>query len=249
MKRDMPSFIKRIICPIDFSQQSRRALNNAIHLARVFNAELTVLTVIAPISNTRLRLDVQLSPEQHLIAEKQISKFEHFLKGFDFHEIKVIKEVYQGKPYQEILKRINARKSDLLVMGTNGRTGLSRILMGNITEKVIRELPCSFITLKEEDVIRLCVDTKISDLETHFKVSKQLLSKRFVKEALHQLQLCLHIDSLHIPAWEGMAYAHEQLGHKEKAQHCHNKVKEIRERLRHQEVELDLHRHVPFFKR
>ena len=249
VKRDEPNYIKRIICPIDFTQPSRRALNNAIHLARVFNAELAVLTVIAQITSSSLRLDVQLTSEQQLIAGKQISKLEHFLKEFDFHNVRVIKEVYQGKPYQEILKRINARKSDLLVMGTTDRTDLSRILKSNVTEKVIRELPCSFITLKEEDVIRLHLDTKIRDLETHFKESKQLMSRRFVKEALHQLQHCLHIDRLYIPAWEGMAYAHEQLGHKEKAQHCHNKVKEIQEQIKHQEVEHDLHRHIPFFKR
>ena len=249
MKRDISSHIKRIICPIDFSEPSRRALKNAIHLAREFQAELTVMTVIAPLTDTRLDLDTQLTSEQQLIAKEQTSRFENFLKEFDFHDVKLFKEIYQGKPYQEILKRIKAHKSDLLVMGTTGRTGLSRIMKGSVTEKVTREVPCSFITVKAENVIRLRLETKIRDIETHFRESKQLVSKGFAKEALNQFQLCLNIDCLYVPAWEGMAAVHERLGHKEKAQNCHNKVKEIRERLRHQEVEFDLHRHRPFFKR
>ena len=247
IKEDMSPLIKRIICPIDFSEQSRRALNNAIHLARGFLAELTVLWVIAPITDKQLDMDVQLTSEQQLIAEKQTAKFEHYLKEFDFHDVKLLKEIYQGKPYQEILKRIKAHKSDLLVMGTTGRTGLSRILMGSVTEKVTREVPCSFITVKAENVIRLRLETKNSNLETHFSESKQLLAKGFAKEALHQFQLCLNIDCLYMPAWEGMAAVHERLGNKEKAQNCRNNGKEIRERLWQQQVEFDIRRrHHPF---
>ena len=110
-------------------------------------------------------------------------------------------------------------------------------------------MPCSFITVKAENVIRLRLETKVRDLEAHFRESKQLLSKGFAKEALNQLQLCLNIDCLYIPAWEGMAAIHERLGHKEKTQNCRNKVKEIRERIYNQEVEFDLHRNLPFFKR
>ena len=249
MKRDISSHIKRIICPIDFSEPSRRALKNAIHLAREFQAELTVLTVIAPLTDKLLGLDAQLTTEQQLAAKEQTSRFEYFLKEFDFHDIKLLKVIYQGKPYQEILKRIKAHKSDLLVMGTTGRTGLSRIMKDSVTEKVTREVPCSFITVKAENVIRLRLETKIRDIETHFRESKQLLSKGFAKEALNQFQLCLNIDCLYIPAWEGMATVHERLGHKEKAQNCRNKVKEIRERIYNQEVEFDLHRNLPFFKR
>jgi nucleotide-binding universal stress UspA family protein len=249
MKRDMTSSISRIICPIDFSDPSRRALKNAIHLARVFKAELTVLNVIEPIADKPIRLDMQLTDEQRLVAKDQTSKFEHFLKDFDFHMVKVSKEIYQGKPHQEILKRIKARKSDLLVIGTTGRTGLSRILMGSVTEKVTREVPCSFITMKDENVIRLCLEAKMNDLEACYKESNQLLEKGFAKQALNQFQLCLNIDCLYLPAWEGMAAAHDQLGHKEKAQNCRNQIKEIQERLKNQEVEFDLHRHIPFFKR
>ena len=249
MKPGMTSSIKRIICPIDFSEPSRRALKNAIHAAREFQAELTVLTVIAPLTDNPLGPDGQLTSEQQLIAEVQTSRFDNFLKEFDFHDVKFLKEIYQGKPYREILKRIKAHKSDLLVMGTTGKTGLSRILKGSVTEKVTWEVPCSFITVKTENVIRLRLETNIRDLETNFRESKQLLAKGFAKEALHQFQHCLNIDCLYIPAWEGMAAVHERLGHKEKAQNCRDKVKEIRERLCNQEVEFDLHRLRPFFKR
>jgi len=247
MKRDMHSNIKRIICPIDFSEPSRRALNNAIHLARGFQAELTVMTVIAPLTNRPLGLDVQLTSEQQMIAEEQTFRFDNFLKKFDFHDVKLLMVIYQGKPYQEILKRLHVHKNDLLIMGTAGRTGFNRLLKGSVTEKVTRGVPCSFITMKSEHVIRLRLERKISNMETHFSESKQLLAKGFAKEALHQIQICLKIDCLSIPAWEGMAKVHDRLGHKEKAMNCRNKVKEIRERFWQQQVEFDIRRrHRPF---
>ncbi|MCG8309870.1 MAG: universal stress protein [Cytophagales bacterium] len=250
IKREMPSGIKRICCPIDFSEPSRIALNNAIHLAREFRAELTVLNVIAPLTDAPLPPNVRLTFEQQSIAEKETFKFERFLSQFDFHDVKLCREIYQGKPYQEILKRIDVRKSDLLVMGTSGRTGLGRILIGSVTEKVINEIPCSFIILKDENVIRICIETKMHDQEANFAESQQLLSKGFAKEAIRQLRRCLNIDCSFIPAWEVMATAYEKLGHKSKAQDCRNKIKKIRERREQQQVEFDIRRrhHHPFIK-
>jgi nucleotide-binding universal stress UspA family protein len=53
------------------------------------------------------------------------------------------------------IRAIHDTKPDLLVMGSQGKTGLTRIIMGSTTEKVIREMPCSVITVKQEHVIRL----------------------------------------------------------------------------------------------
>jgi nucleotide-binding universal stress UspA family protein len=249
MKWHAPSSITRILCPVDFSDPSGRALNNAIHLARNFQAGLTVLTVIAPLMDTLSGLEVQLAPEQETIVRKQRSLFDRFLQDFDFHEVNWSKEVRQGKPDEEILKTLSEGKSDLLVMGTTGRTGLSRILMGTVTQKVVREVPCSFIATKAEDVIRLRLETEISYLETHFENGKQLLAKGFAKEALNQFQLCLNIDDLYVPAWEGLAAAHERSGRKKEAANCLEQANEIRDRLWQQRVEAEVRgKHLLFKK-
>lgn len=148
VKNDTPPTIKKILCPIDFSWPSERALTNAIHLARTFKAKLNVLTVIEPMADTFLGLGNLLDSEEKLIAEKHHKQFENFLEKFDFTGIEFSQEVAHGKPFQEILNRITSHRNRLLVMGTTGKSGLAKILMGSVTEKVIREVPCSFITLK-----------------------------------------------------------------------------------------------------
>ena len=91
-----------------------------------------------------------------------------FLKNFDLTDIRLKKETQKGDPAVEILKALKRYKSDLLIMGTTGKSGLIRILMGSVTEKVIREVPCSFLTLKSEDIISLTLETRIRDIESHY---------------------------------------------------------------------------------
>ena len=144
--------------------------------------------------------------------------------------------IREGKPAQQILDIAKEISINLLIMGTSGRTGLSRILMGNVTEKVVREMPCSVMTVKSEHAIRLQLETEIADIETHFKQGKNLLKKGFPEEAERQFEYCLNHDMLFAPAWEGLAAVHEQLGDKDEAQQCIDKAKKIRDSLWEQKV-------------
>ena len=74
------------------------------------------------------------------------------------------KLIRYGEPCREILAVARETKSDLLVMGSVGRTGLSRILMGSVARKVAQEMPCSIVTVKSEHVIRLRLDAEIADM-------------------------------------------------------------------------------------
>ena len=148
VKNDTRTSIQKIVCPVDFSKPSERALTNAIQIARKFNAKLHVITVIEPMADTFLGLGSILDSEEKLIAQQHLKHFEEFLDQFDFVGIEFSKEVAHGKPFQEILNRVTSHSNDLLVMGTTGKSGLTKILMGSVTEKVVREVPCSFITLK-----------------------------------------------------------------------------------------------------
>ena len=150
VKNDTPTSIKTIVCPVDFSWPSERALKNAVHISRTFNAKLIVLTVIEPMADTLLGLGSLLDSEQQLLAEQHLKNFDEFLNKFDFSGIDYMKEVAHGKPYQEILNRVSSHANRLLIMGTTGKTGIAKILMGSVTEKVVREVPCSFITLKTQ---------------------------------------------------------------------------------------------------
>lgn len=240
VKQNAPVNIVRIVCPVDYSEPSRRALSNAIHLARGLDVELTVLSVIESLSDQIDGLKANLEPESEQVMSDQKAQFETFLTDFDFHGVKWVKKIHQGKPHQEILKALKKQKDTLLIMGTNGRTGFNRILMGSVTERVTRELPCSFITVKSEDLILLRLENEIRDMETHFKEGKTLLSNGLAKDAINQFELCLTINNLFVPAWLGLASAYERLKETSKAENCHARANEIREFMTNRKIEAEI---------
>ncbi len=228
---------RRIVCAVDFSGPSRRALTNAIHLARQLDADLTILHVLdsalSPFANTPSPAAADLALEQ----QKHQAEFDDFLAGFHIEGIRVTPCLHAGSPSLEILKRVREARADLLVLGSVGRTGLPRILMGSVAEKVLRELPCSVITVKAEHVIRVEVDLELDDLEEQCAQGERLLQEGFPAEALAQFEACLAKDRLYLPAWEGAATAHERLGHVNRAEQCRAKAVEIRERLHFKKLE------------
>jgi nucleotide-binding universal stress UspA family protein len=137
-----------ILCPVDFSDTSKRALDNAVLLSKDFNAPLGIIAVYEPFINTSARLSLDAEQENY----HRLKRFEHemdqFLKEFNFDGIDHKVDIQHGIPHEIILNTIEEYSHDLLVMGTNGRTGLNRLIMGSITEKVTREMPCSFLTTK-----------------------------------------------------------------------------------------------------
>jgi len=130
--------LKKILCPVDFSESSKRALANAIFLSNRLGAQLTVINVFTPIEIFSYWINVDNKKENQLQLQQQKAEFDDFMKDFhinkDFHVVKIA----QGEPEEEILKEIKSQGTDLLVMGTTGKTGLSKILLGSVTEKVTR---------------------------------------------------------------------------------------------------------------
>ncbi|MCF6351689.1 MAG: universal stress protein [Cyclobacteriaceae bacterium] len=240
VKDDTSTNISSIVCPVDFSKPSKRALTNAIHLARVFKAELSVFTVIRPPSESFMGLGTVIDQEQQLIAEKQRELFNAFLTKFDFDGIEYSKKVLTGKPYKEILNNINSSANTLLIMGTTGKSGITKLLIGSVTEKVVREVPCSFITLKSKDIIRLKTKSEIKILSYHFKEGQKMLEQGFLDDALIQFKICLTINSLYIPAWEGRAKTEKRLGNTKQAKQSKEQAKQIRARIYNQQVEADI---------
>jgi len=224
--------IRKIFCPVDFSEASKRALINATHLSRTFEAHLTALTVYEPLLSSLLgpgRTPGE-SKEKALVKRQQY-QFDRFLRGFESENLNWTKTILRGKPYEEILRAIRKVQPDLLVMGSQGRTGLSRFLMGSTTERVVREMPCSVITLKQEHVIRFPLEKDLADIETHFRKGKELLEKQVMEGAVAQFEYCIRKDVLFIPAWAGMAVAYRNMGKKKEAERCDEMAAHIRKHL------------------
>lgn len=147
------SDVTHILCPVDFSEPSKRALYNAVSMARKFNASLIILNVFEAINYISSRIQVDLKEENALRLKNAHKDMEAFIEDFDLKDVDYKVEIKSGNAYEAILHTIENEQVDLLIMGTNGRTGLNRFIMGNITEKVIREMPCSFMTVKKINAI------------------------------------------------------------------------------------------------
>ena len=249
VRADAAPGVKRILCPVDFSDPSRRALTNAIRLAREFKADLTVLTVIEPVSSFYPSIFKVAAAVETVHAERRRSEFESFLGEFDFLNINWKKEVRSGKAHEQILVAAGETRADLIVMGTVGRTGLARMLIGSVTEKVVRKLPCSIITVRSEHVIRLLLETKTGDIETHFKQGKELLESGFPAEAIQQFELCLVEGPTFAPAWEQLAIAYERSGKPKEAERCKRKARQILQTLWEQRVQAEIRSKHPFFSK
>ncbi|WP_138434309.1 universal stress protein [Winogradskyella algicola] len=237
IKEDDTFNVKTILCPVDFSNPSKRALNNAIIIARRLEAKLLVLSVSEEETSTWFSSKEELDKENAERFENNKESFAQFLKEFKFMDLEWVKLERMGNPSQEILNTIVANNVDLLIMGTAGRSGLNRLVIGSVTEKVIREVPCSFLTLKSQDVIRVHLETEIRDFETVFASAEQLEKDGFYEEAIEQYKASLGINTMHVPAYSAIANLFDKLEKPEKAALYRKSANEIKERIWYSKVE------------
>jgi nucleotide-binding universal stress UspA family protein len=230
--------IKNIICPVDFSKESKCALNSAIIISRMVDAKLIILSVYPLFKYNFTKHDAaQINESRHLELKKE---FNSFLKKFNLIDLNFEKQIAGGEPSEEILKLIEINKSDLLIMGTTGRSGISKILMGSVTEKVIREVPCSFITVKNEDVVALELESKIRDIENHYDLAQKLYKKGFFEESIHQYKICLDMNIMHIPSLKGIAGVYEKLGDLDNSNKYKEMVKHLLQRMENMKIEKEV---------
>lgn len=123
--------LRRILCAIDGSEPAREALSTSAFLARTFVAELTLLTVVG-------------TSRQPAGGDA----LEPLTREVDLHAIQLSRVMREGRPSERIVEVAEESRADLLVLGSAGRTGLSRLLLGrNTAEQVIRQLPCSLLAI------------------------------------------------------------------------------------------------------
>jgi nucleotide-binding universal stress UspA family protein len=237
VKENTPLNVQHILCPVDFSAASKRALSNAIIMGRKFRAELTILSVCELQDASWFSSEQAKEEESNSRYLNHKKQFDTFLEGFSLTGLNWVKECPKGKPAEEILSAISGKMIDLLVIGTNGRTGLNRLIMGSVTEKVIREVPCSFLTLKSEDAFSLHLETNINDLEQRYDTGIKLMNDGFYEEAIGQFKACLNINNMHIPAYLGIAKVYEKLNNPEKAKMYRDKGLRIKEKIWYGKIE------------
>jgi nucleotide-binding universal stress UspA family protein len=142
--------IKLILCPIDFSEFSVRAYHHAVSLAEHYQAKLVAQHVVElwrhPSASFAASAGLYEEFEQAL-RESGKKQLREFVKNHTQDEIQPELVVEEGVAADSILSFAQAQKTDVIVMGTHGRRGFDRLMLGSVTERVIRRAPCPVLAI------------------------------------------------------------------------------------------------------
>lgn len=145
--------IRNILVPTDFSAGSEAALGRARELAAALGATLHVMHVVespyAP--GAFMEMYVPPPPEYFAGLEREArARLEQWLPAEDKVAFRAVLTTPKGVAAQEILERLDQEpKIDLVVMATHGRSGVARLMMGSVADKVVRGAGCPVVTVKE----------------------------------------------------------------------------------------------------
>ncbi len=154
--------IRTILHPTDFSRHSASALRLACSLAREHGAHLTVLHVVEPRGIGSLGMAPRPPlPGNHL--EAVWDRLRRWLQGAADGSIRAEARVEEGDTAGAILGAALTSGCDLIVMGTQGRTGLGQLWMGSVAEEIARKAVCPVLTVK--DVRTADVPSRVSPAE------------------------------------------------------------------------------------
>jgi nucleotide-binding universal stress UspA family protein len=139
--------IRRVLCPIDFSDFSRAAALEAIELARACGAEITALFVF-PIPSAWMGTASVAFAEPDSAVKSVVAQDLAFLFAPAREAgVRVVSQIETGEPARLILEAAEKMRADVIVMGTHGRSGFERWVLGSTTDKVLRKAPCPVFTV------------------------------------------------------------------------------------------------------
>ncbi len=144
------SVFARILVPVDFSDCSRRALEMALEMRAVFQAELRVLHVWQPPEFGGAELMVMAHSEGISVGEygqqQASAALQQLLAECGAEGVQA--EVVVGDPRHSIVELAKTYDSDLIIVGTHGRTGRARMFAGSVAEAVVRRAPVPVMTVR-----------------------------------------------------------------------------------------------------
>jgi nucleotide-binding universal stress UspA family protein len=146
--------LRRILVPTDFSLHSHNALIYGAAFAEKFSADLYLLHVFQDLTVAQPEAVTVGAPiiaplEQFLASAR--SALDRLIQENKLERIKVHPEVRAGVPVDEIIQFATDTDIDLIVMGTHGRGWLAHVLLGSVTEKVVRKAPCPVLTVRRSE--------------------------------------------------------------------------------------------------
>ncbi len=143
--------LNNILCPIDHSVCSKEALKYAVSFAMKDNSKLYLLHVIdiRAFDESIDTMTPQMPDDESLkqLKTKLLDCIPEEIR--DDMEVEAI--VVQGIPFVEIITTAKENDIDMIVIGSHGRTGITHMMMGSVSEKVVRKAPCPVLTVRKSD--------------------------------------------------------------------------------------------------
>jgi len=143
--------IKKILCPVDFSEPSLKGLDYAADFANLFQAELTVVYVLPLLPPTPSDPNTFFKvPEYERIVHAESEKELKEIVALRIPKnLNVRSYIGHGNPAKEIVRIAEEMNADLIVIATQGHTGWHHFVMGSVAEKVIRHAHCPVFAVRE----------------------------------------------------------------------------------------------------
>jgi universal stress protein A len=148
--------VKTILCPLDFSDNSVKALTTAVELAGLFKAKIIlghVITDLPSIGAAYGMIDYN-PPASNIddfmdeMVKASEKEFSALIRKYGNESVRFETKISRGIAVDEISRMAESEHADLIVLTTHGRTGLSRLLMGSVAEGVIRHAKCPVLSLR-----------------------------------------------------------------------------------------------------
>ncbi|MFQ5589058.1 MAG: universal stress protein [Nitrospiria bacterium] len=144
MKTDIG--FKSILVGTDFSDYSERAIAHASVLAKQFDAKITLLHVIESFSYS-LTDSMTVVGHDQALSTTAAALLENLQNTLIDEGLSVDRLLEHGAPYKQIIKIAEEKSVNLIVVGTHGRTGMEHLLLGGVSEKVVRLAKCPVLTV------------------------------------------------------------------------------------------------------
>ena len=132
---------RKILVPVDFSDQSAAALEYASAFAKDYGAELLIVHVIEPVIQDLEGIEPIEAVEGLQAALRDVRPKDESI-GYSHRML-------DGPPADAILRLAEEESVEMIVMGTHGRTGFKRLIMGSVAEEVVRKAACPVLTLRQ----------------------------------------------------------------------------------------------------
>lgn len=150
-KEPMPvEAIERLLVPLDFSEHARAALRHAREIAATYGARLQLLHVVEETVHPAFYVTGETSIFKLIpdIREKSEAAMKNMFNEVGGAEVEFDLHVVEGRAARDIVKFAGKNGADLIVIATHGLTGIEHLLLGSVTEKVVRQAPCPVFTVK-----------------------------------------------------------------------------------------------------